>query len=230
MSIPNRILPINWATAGEDVRQLEAANSTAAPRAAIQSITMALRFGNGKQYAIGYVKKFNWTAQRDKQILHQIEPYPNGTFSGGSSTPAFGSVGFASSKYWPGEPVEIVPGKMGAIDISLDRYALYSSNLLRALITADGAGTEHSAPVQNNSDIHYSGDKQNEYVSLIQQTRPVYIYQTYINPLTGAVIFGRVFEECWFTEIGEEIADAERNEAVMEGGKLTATRLRPYVI
>jgi hypothetical protein len=228
MTVANRVLPINWATAGEDVRDLENKNSSTAPRAAIQSITMALRFGDGKEYAIGYIKKFSWTAQRDKQVLHQIEPYPNGTFTG--NAPGFGSVAFKDSKYWPGEPVEMIPGKMGAIEIELQRYALYSSNLLRTLLTSDGAGTEHNVPVQNNSDIHYSGDKQNEYVSLIQQTRPVFIYQTYINPLNGKIIFGRVFEECWFTDIGEEIADAEKNEAIIENGKLTATRLRPYVI
>lgn len=231
MAIAKRILPINWATAGEDVRNLESTNSTAPPRAAIQSITMALRFGDGKQFAIGYIQKFNWTMTRAEQVLHQIEPYPNGTFSGGNSTPAFGSVGFGASKYWPGEPVEVVPGKVDAIDIEIDRYALYSSNLLRTLLASDGAGTEHETPVQNNSDIHYSAATgQNEYVSLIQQTRPVYIYQTYINPLNGKIIFGRVFEECWFSDIGEEIATAEKNEAVMENGKLKATRLRPYLI
>ena len=229
MAIPERILPVNWATAGEDVKKLEQSGSDAPPRAAIQSITMAVRFGE-KQYAIGYIKKFNWSTKRDSETLHQIEPYPNGTFSGGSSGPALGTVGFNESKYWPGEPVEVVPGKIDAVDITLERYALYSSNLLRSLLTIDGAGTEHSEPIQNNEDIHYSGDKQNEYVSLIQQTRPVHIYQTFISPVNGKIVFGRVFEECWFTEIGEEIADAEKNEAVYESGKLIATRMRPYLI
>lgn len=229
MAIPERILPINWATAGEDVRQLENDGSNAPPRAAIQSITMAIRFGE-KKYAIGYIKKFGWSTKRDAETLHQIEAYPNGTFSGGASGPALGTVGFSGSKYWPGEPVEVVPGKIDAIDIEIERYVLYSSNLLRSLLSIDGAGTEHKDPIQNNEDIHYSGDKQNEYVSLIQQTRPVYIYQTYISPVNGKIVYGRVFEECWFTDIGEEIADADKNEAVYEAGKLTATRMRPYHI
>jgi hypothetical protein len=224
MTVANRILPINWATAGEDVRAID--GTGAVPKAAIQTITMSMRFGHGKNYAIGYIKKFTWTASRDKQVLHQIEAYPDGTFGG---APAFGSSNFPSSKYWPGEPVEVVPGKMGAIEITLDRYALYSSNLLRALLLSDNAGTEGET-VTNNGDIHYAGDGQNKYVSLIQQTRPIEITQQFVSPLNGRIIFGRVFEECWFTDIGEEIAEAEKNEAVVENGKLTCTRMRPLLL
>ncbi len=230
MAIPERILPINWATAGADVRDLEQSGSDAPPPAAIQSITMAVRFGDGKQYAVGYVQEFGWSADRGSQTLHQIEPYPNGTFSGGAAGPALGTVGFSESKYWPGEPVEVVPGKMGEITVTLNRYALYSSNLLRSLLSIDGAGTEHKDPIDNQEDIQYTGSNQNEYVSLIQQTRPVYIYQIFISPINGKIVFGRVFEECWFTGIGETLPAADTNEAVLENGTLIATRMRPYLI
>jgi len=218
----SRIFPLNWATgAGGRVQDTDRI-----PKAAIQSITMAVRFGDGKQFAIGYIHEFNWSMRRDAQVLHQIEPYPNGTFENATN---LATAKFGETFYWPGEPIEVIPGKVGGIDITLNKYALYTSNLLRSLLSIDGAGTEHTTGIQNNSDIHYTGDLQNEYVSLIQQVRPVYIYQQFISPTTGQVIFGRVFEECWFTDIGEEIPQAPQNGPILERGKLMATRLRPVV-
>jgi hypothetical protein len=218
----SRIFPINWATgAGGKVLDTDRI-----PKAAMQSITMATRFGDGKQFAIGYVQEFKWTMRREAQVLHQIEPYPNGTFESATNLAA---AKFGQTFYWPGEPIEIIPGKVGGVEITLSKYALYSANLLRSLMVIDGAGTEHTTQAQNNSDIHYTGPTQNEYVSLIQQVRPVYIYQQFLAPTTGDIVFGRVFEECWFTDIGEEIPTAERNEAILERGTLTATRIRPII-
>lgn len=222
-----RILPINWNTgANAKIREEEVVDKPKPPKAAIQSITLAIRVGQTKQYALGYIQAFNWSMTREAQPIHQIEPYPDGTFGGGS----FETASFGSSYYWPGEPVEVIPGKVGGIDITLNKYAMYTLNLLRATLAADGAGTEHTlAQIPTlNADLHYNEAGQNEYVSLIQQVRPIYIYQSYINPLSGANAFGRVFEECWFTSLGEEIPEASQNGPIMESGRLTATRIRPY--
>jgi hypothetical protein len=218
----SRIFPINFATgAGGRV-----ADTDRVPKAAIQSITMALRFGDGKRFAIGYVNSFGWSMTRAAEVIHQIEPYPNGTFEPSTD---LATASFGQTFYWPGEPIEVIPGKVDGISIDLAKYALYSANLLRSLLSIDGSGTEHETGVQNNSDIHYTGAYQNEYVSLIQQVRPVYIFQQVITPTTGEIVFGRVFEECWFTDIGEEIPDAKTNGPILEKGKLTGTRIRPVV-
>lgn len=221
----SRILPLNWAT-GADGQPVDEAVAYP-PKAAMQSITMAIRAGKDKRFALGYIKSFNWSMNRASTTLHQIEPYPDGTFSNANS---FDTASFSTSFYWPGEPVEVIPGKVDAIDITLDKYAMYTNNLLRSLLSIEGAGTEHVTGVTNNADIHYAGTGQNEYVSLIQQVRPVYIYQIFINPITGNSAFGRVFEECWFESIGEDIPDASQNGPITENGKLKATRMRPFVI
>jgi hypothetical protein len=218
----SRIFPLNWAT-GAGGRVLDTDNI---PKAAIQSITMAVRFGDGKQFAIGYVQQFKWSMKREAQVLHQIEPYPNGTFESATN---LATAKFGQTFYWPGEPIEVIPGKVGGVEITLSRYALYSSNLLQSLLSIDGAGTNNPAPIQNNNQVHYSGPFQNPYVSLIQQVRPVYIYQQFLAPTTGNVVFGRVFEECWFTDVGEEIPTAETNGPILENGVLMATRLRPII-
>jgi len=213
---------MNWATGGGG----RVSDTDTVPKAAMQSITMAVRFGDGKQFAIGYVQQFKWTMTRDKEILHQIEAYPNGTFESATN---LATARFGQTFYWPGEPIEVIPGKVNGVDITLSRYALYSSNLLRSLMRIDGAGTEDTEQIQNNNEIQYTGALQNPYVSLIQQVRPVYIYQQFLSPTVGTIVFGRVFEECWFTDIGEDIPTAEKNGPILENGTLTATRIRPIL-
>lgn len=215
MALANRVLPINYAA---DANKL---NGTI-PMTAIQSITMAIRVGP-VQHAIGYIQEFSWTADRDVKMLHQIEPYPNGTFDASAQLAA----NFFESGYWPGEPVEGVPGKIDGIKVTLKRYALYSSNLLAALTRLCGAGTEDADIPQDNAAVNNTEDV-NKYVTLIQQVRPIDLYQMYISPVTGAIVFGRKFEECWFTSLGEEIPSAETNEPILENGELTAVRIRPF--
>jgi len=213
MAQANRILPINNKFATDEI-----------PKAAIQSITMAIRVGPN-QYAIGYVQEFGWDAARDAKALHQMEPYPDGTFS---SSETLDDSDFIDSNYWPGEPVEVIPGKIDIITLTLKRYALYTSNLLAALMRISAAGTEDTDVLPTTNDVVNDVSSVNQYVTLIQQVRPIEIYQMYISPTTGRVVYGRKFEECWFTKIGETIPNADTNEAILEEGELKAARIRPY--
>lgn len=213
MAQANRILPLNNKFANDSI-----------PKAAIQSITMAIRVGPN-QYAIGYVYEFGWDATRDVTALHQMEPYPDGTFD---SSKSLENQVFGDTSYWPGEPVEVVPGKIDIITLTLKRYALYTSNLLAALMRLNAAGTEDPDVLPTTNDAVNDVTAVNTYVTLIQQVRPIEIYQMYISPTTGQVVFGRKFEECWFTKIGETIPNADTNEAILEEGELKASRIRPY--
>lgn len=221
----SRIFPINWATgAGGTISDFDTF-----PKAAMQSITMSLRFGS-RNMAIGYIQNFNWSMERAAQTYHQIEAYPNGTF--GAQDGSLATAEFITSTYWPGEPVEVIPGKVGGINITLGKIAFYSANMLRTLLTIEGAGTENKdgdTGITNPNDMFYTGTLQNEYVSTIQQVRPIYIHQIFLSPTTGVPVFGRTFEECWFTNISEQIPDAATNGAIVETATLLATRMRPYV-
>jgi hypothetical protein len=220
-----RIFPINWRTgAGGTI-----SDADTMPRAAMQSITMSLRFGQ-HDMAIGYVQNFNWSMERQATPYHQIEAYPDGTFGGGN----LATAEFGTSYYWPGEPVEVIPGKVGGIQITLGKIAFYSANMLRTLLTIHGAGTasqngDTGLTAGQQDLIHYTGPLQNEYVSAIQQVRPIYIHQIFLSPTTGVPVFGRTFQECWFTNIAEVIPDAATNGAIIENATLLATRMRPYV-
>lgn len=217
MALPNRILPINWGLAGGGVPGVE----TPVPRAAIQSITLGVRFGT-EHMAIGYIQEFSYDLSRDMQTIHQIEPFPNNTFGTGWGT--LTQQTFGQTNYWPGEACEVIPGKQKEISVTLNRYALYSSNLLAAMVRADLAGTEEDSSRDPNSN---DPTLVNTYVSLLQQVRPIDIFEVYYSPTTGQIIYGRVFFECWIQSIGERIPTADRNEAILENGKVVATRIRP---
>ncbi len=217
MALPNRILPINWGMAGGGTPGVE----VEVPRSAIQSVTLGVRFGT-EHMAIGYIDEFSYNLTRESQTVYQIEPYPNNTF--GTGWGALQESTFGQTQYWPGEPCEIIPGKQKEISITLNRYALYSSNLLAAMIRADLAGTEGDSSRDPNSN---DPTLVNTYVALLQQVRPIDVFEIYISPTTGNIIFGRVFMECWITSIGEKIPTAAQNQAVLENGTIVATRIRP---
>ena len=216
MAIASRVLPINYAASKSNLEGT-------IPKTAIQSITMAVRVGPN-QYAIGYVQEFGWSADRDVKTVHQIEPYPNGTFNNQAT---LGGTEFHESLYWPGEPVEGIPGKIDGIHVTLNRYALYTSNLLAAMARLSGAGNYDETIPTTNDAVNNTADV-NKYVSLIQQVRPFDIYQMYVSPVTGQIVFGRIFEEGWFTKLGETIPSAETNEPILENGEMVFVRVRPF--
>lgn len=194
----------------------------------IQSITMGIRIGKDEAAELGYVQSFAWNITRGSSELYQIEPVPDATGLG-SSMSLSTTPEFLSSKYWPGEVIEVIPGKQGAASLTLSRCTLYSSSLLSALMYLQDAGnignTPASAERQNLQGI--SANEFRNFVTLVQQVRPVYVKQIFLNPISGKLVFGRVFEECWIEDMKENIPDASENKVIIEEMTLKATRIRP---
>ena len=213
----NRLLPLH--NINEDAK---------VPHAAIQSITMGVRVGDQK-YPIGYIHKFSFDMKRDNKTIYQIEPYPDvlgypGDATGLSTT--FSPIDFdENTAYFPGEAIEIIPGKMGVIEVTLDRYALYTGNLMSAMMRATGSGVYDVTDQAPN--IDEAEDDIIKYVNILQQVRPFEIYQIFVSPITGGVLWGRKFGGCWFTSIGETSPESDKNEPILENGKIQATFVRP---
>ena len=198
------------------------------PHATIQSITMGIRIGT-EQYAVGYIHKFQFDMKRDNKPIWQIEPYPDVMGKSGDAkglSDSFDDIDFnETTTYWPGEAIEIIPGKMSPVELSLDRYALYTGNMLAALTRASGSGVyDGEATHPNLMESEYPVVK---YVNILQQVRPFDIYQIFVSPLTGGVLWGRKFGGCWFTSIGETVPESDKNEPILENGKISATYIRP---
>lgn len=199
-----------------------------APHSSIQSITMGIRIGNQK-FAIGYIHKWSFTMERAEKTIFQIEPYPD--VRGDDSSPAGIASVYTARKfdenttYWPGEAIEVIPGKMNPVKITLHRYALYTGNLLAAISRATGSGVYDGSEVPPN--IQETEEPVIKYVNILQQVRPFDIYQTFVSPVTGGVLWGRKFGGCWFTKIGETSAESDKNEPILEEGEISATYIRP---
>jgi hypothetical protein len=191
---------------------------------------MGIRVGDN-QYAIGYIQKFDFTMTRDAKPIYQIEPYPdilgiNGEAPGLNKSYS-NQVFDQNTPYWPGEAIEVIPGKMGPININLSRYALYTGNLMAAMMNATGGGVYSDTATSPNVAESTAAGNAIQYISILQQVRPFDIYQIYVSPITGLFLWGRKFSGCWFTEVGETIPEASVNEAILENGKIQATYVRP---
>ena len=199
----------------------------------VTHIQLGVRVGQDVNIALGFIQGFNWSIDRPVTEVHQIEPIPDGTFS--SSVKIKSNDGLFNTKYYPGEVIELIPGKQGAVSIDISRCVLYGSNILSALMFIEKAGTEESkigsaeASSFDPTDSTSSGSFA-QYVTLIQQVRPVYIKQIILNPVSGEVAYGRVFEDVWIESMSEEQVTADKNEPLVESIKAKATRIRPFII
>jgi hypothetical protein len=114
---------------------------------------MGIRIGTQK-YAIGYIHKFSFDMKRGVKPIWQIEPYMD--VLGTETTPSgikkeFGTISFdENTKYFPGEAIEVIPGKMEPLTLKLDRYALYTGNLMSAVLRATGGGVYDSVDTYPN--------------------------------------------------------------------------------
>lgn len=222
--LSSRVNPLN-------VKPTETPNGVEMLKLPVQSITVGVRIGESVDIAIGLVQKFGWSINRGSTEVYQIEPVVDGTFGAAVSRllPS-DSTSFFSSKYFPGEVIELIPGKQGAAELELSRCVLYGSNIFSALMSIENAGTEATADSGvENSTVNFGGSLLN-YVTLIQQVRPIYIKQVVYNPAstTGEILWGRTFEDVWIESWSEEMPDASKNEAVVDTIRAKATRIRPY--
>jgi len=198
----------------------------------VTHIQLGVRVGQDVNVALGFIQGFNWSIDRPVTEVHQIEPIPDGTFSSDISIKS--NDGLFKTKYYPGEVIELIPGKQGAVSIDISRCVLYGSNIMSALMFIEKAGTEELKigskeaskfdPADSASSASFA-----QYVTLIQQVRPVYIKQIIINPVNGKAAYGRVFEDVWIESMSEEQVTADKNEPLVESIKAKATRIRPFI-
>lgn len=201
-----RILPIT----DKDI------NSDTELTRALPVITLAVRTGSG-QTAIGYISELNRTHTRDVTRLYQLEPYTGNN--------DYKTLRETHNTYFPGEAVEVVPGRVSDETLELTRYALYTSTLFEAFMRANGSGDNNDKDIK---DVNATGS-QNEfrYVNTLQQVRPVNVYEYYISPVSKNILWGIVYYDCWFTNMGRRVG-VTGDTVISEQATLQVTRTRPW--
>jgi hypothetical protein len=183
---------------------------------ALLVITMGVRVGDQVK-TVGYIQELDRVHTRKNTHIKQLEPYVNGTFGGNS-----GDIDFNKSEYFPGETVEVAPGPLDEETVKITRTTLVTSTMFEAFMRAGGGGSLQDGAVSDVNDVTQT----NRYVSLLQQVRPIDIYEMYISPIDKTVIWGLKYEDCWFRDMARTV---KINEAVIiENATLDVTRTRQY--
>jgi len=183
---------------------------------ALHILTIGVRVGE-EQKAIGYVSKIDRKHSRNVTRLHQLEPFANGTFANSLQESKFGeeaTLVYPTSEYFPGEAIEVVPGILNEETVSLTRYILYTSTLFEAFVRAN-----------SRKDVN---DTSLRLVSLLEQVKPVELFEFWLSPINGNIIYGIHYIDCWFTEMGHTV-EIGRESVVAEDGTLAVTKTRPFM-
>lgn len=162
---------------------------------ALPVLTLGIR-GRDGDTPIGYAQSIDRTHTRKVEAILQLEPYVDGTFASGSnSSPTFKAAGqlHQISSYYPGERVEVVPGPITDEKVKLSRTVLYTSTLMEALMRIHFGTKEEGV------------NKGQHIVSLVQQTRPFTIFEIYVSPLDGKVIWGIKYNGAFAHELPRSV-------------------------
>ncbi|MEO0075039.1 MAG: hypothetical protein ABIK31_02890 [candidate division WOR-3 bacterium] len=196
----NQVLPVSSSRGGT------AEFTALAPRSAMNILQFSVRAGMLSDIPIGYVQEVSWSFDREAKELYQIEAIPDVIFE-----PPPGSIDltqpgqyFRSDIYYPGEPVEVVPGYQKPISVSLKRVVMNSGTGLEALLnTGDaaeyndynfGAGYPPFVDLTTNPD---------RGIIPLQQVRPLTLTCMAFTPTReNRVIYGVKFIDGWITRVG----------------------------
>jgi hypothetical protein len=184
---------------------------------ALPVLTLGIRSSDGDT-PIGYCEGITRTHTRKVEPVLQLEPYVDGTFSNGSNASAtFKEQGqiHQTSTYYPGERVEVVPGPITDEKVQLSRTVLYTSTMIEALMRTHFG--EAGEGVNKGQDI----------VSLVQQTRPFTIFEIYVSPLDGKIIWGIKYNNCFATNMPRTVKIEDTK--IMEEIEFEVTNCRYYV-
>lgn len=211
------VLPIGRAGgAAADPQSLAELNS------ALPVLSLGVRAGD-RELALGYIKQITRSHERRNEAVLQLEPYAGTLFPEGSGDNS--AAQFQTSEYFPGERAEVVPGPVTTEQVALQRTTLYTSTLFEAVVRANGAGINNIDEDLGVNELT-SGSKSLRYMNVLQQVRPVDIYEIYVSPLDGGILWGVKYLDCWFNNMNRSV-NTDGN-TILEDQTLEVTRTRLY--
>ena len=206
------------------------------PNGVMNVLQFSVRLGNNApSNAVGLVQKIEWSVKRKTKEVYQLEAIPNVLFGvpGAFSLTTPGQLE-RSELYYPGEPIEIVPGVQEPIELTLERAVMNSGTGLEALL-ATGDAAEY-APYNNGAGYPpFAGDPSfattvggdpARGINPLQQVRPLALYSLVYSPTQGTVIYGIKFIDTWIEEISGWNIEAAGEGPVIESIKMKCPRIR----
>lgn len=232
----NQVLPVSSSRPDQFGNPNQNSFTAERPNGVMNILQASVRLGNtGPAMAIGLVQKMEWSIKRKTKEVYQLEAIPNVLF-GAPGTYDLTAPGQLerSELYYPGEPIEIVPGVQEPIELTLDRAVMNSGTGLEALLAAGDAASY--APYNGGAGYPpyvdqpgfattVAGDPARG-INPLQQVRPLALYSLIFSPTTGRVIYGIKFIDTWIEEIGGWTLEANGEGPIIESIKMRCPRIR----
>jgi len=231
----NQVLPVSSSRPAPNGAPFQDDYTHITPNGVMNILQSSVRLGNtGPSQAVGLVQKIEWSMSRNTKEIYQIEAMPDMLFGEhidvDITQPGRYSV---SELYYPGEPVEIVPGVMNPIELTLDRAVMNSGTGLEALLLAGDAaeyqeynnGTGYAPFITNSTDLNGNPTRG---ITPLQQVRPFNLFSLFYSPTTGDVIYGLKFVDNWIEDISGWNIEAAGDAAIIESVKMKAPKVRLY--
>lgn len=196
----NQVLPVSSSRGGTTEF------TSIAPRSAMNILQFSVRAGILSDVPIGYVQEISWSFDRDAKELYQIEAIPEVIFSLPPGTIDLTLKGQYSTSdiYYPGEPVEVVPGYQKPINVSLKRVVMNGGTGLEALLNTGDAAEYNDynggAGYPPFVDLNTQPDRG---IIPLQQVRPLTLTCMAFSPTRqNKIIYGVKFIDGWITKVG----------------------------
>lgn len=232
--MPNQVLPVSSSRPAPNGAPFQDGYTHPTPNGVMNILQYSVRLGNAApQKAIGLVQKIEWSVSRRTQEIYQLEAIPNVIFGNVGDPAQLTETGHytTSELFYPGEPVEIVPGVQEPIEVNLERAVMNSGTGLEALLAAGDAaeyatyngGSGYDPFIDQFSD---SNGNNVRGITPLQQVRPLILYSLAYSPTTADVIYGIKFVDCWIEESSGWNIEATGDGAIIESIRLRCPRIR----
>ena len=229
----NQVLPISSSRAADGVAN-QNDYTALRPVGAMNILQSSVRFGaTGANHPIGLVQEVTWSISRKLKEMYQIEAIPNTIFEPAPTIDLtdFGQFGLPETSYFPGEPVEVVPGVQEPITINLKRTVMNSSTALEAIInTSDAAEYRNYDGVGGSPNLQVTKDGTLiRGISPLQQVRPATLYVLFFSPTRAhEVIYGLQFVDCWIRKVGGWNITASGEGGIIEEIEMLCPKVKLY--
>lgn len=234
--MPNQVLPVSSSRPDHLGNPFQDNFRAEYPNGVMNILQASVRLGNtSPSMAVGLVQKIEWSIKRKTKEVYQVEAIPNVVFGipGPYDLTEPGQLE-RSEKYYPGEPIEIVPGVQEPIELTLERAVMNSGTGLEALLaTGDAAsyapynGGAGYPPFVDGPGFATtpSGDPARG-INPLQQVRPLALYSLIFSPTTGRVIYGIKFIDTWIESVDGWSLEASGEGPIIESIKMRCPRIR----
>jgi hypothetical protein len=199
MAAQNEVLPVSSSRVVDGLDNF----TRVAPASAMNVLQYSVRAGKNSDKVLGYIKKISWSVKRKTKEIYQIEALPDTIFDEPSAVDLTqAGQYFTRDVYFPGEPVEIVPGFQDPIMIELERTVMNGGTGLEALLNAGDAAEYNNYNNGAGYPPFVQPNTGNRGINPLQQVRPLTITSICYSPTqVRNVIYGVRFIDCWIEDV-----------------------------